>query len=252
MSRVVAAIDNSAAAVPVLSTAKVIAELFPAQVDALYVEDGGADGAAAAAAAAGIRLRVQRGPIERLLAEALEEADVVAGVIGARRTPSGSRPAGSTCLRIVTSARRPIVVVPPQCLCPVQLRRVLVPQAASLATAAAIQETIDLFHGAGIEVVVLHVHTEVALPAFADQPHHEVEAWSREFLRRYCSRPDLVTLELRVGVPSDHVLAVAAEVDADMIILGWRQDLGLGRAELVRVVLERSPWPTLLLPVGPG
>jgi nucleotide-binding universal stress UspA family protein len=252
VSRVVAAIDNSAAAGPVLAAAKAMAELFPAQVDALYVEDGGADGAAAAAAAAGVRLRVQRGPVERLLAEALEAADVVTGVVGARRTPSGPRPAGSTCLQIVTSARKPIVVVPPQSRYPRRLHRVLAPQDASLATASAIQETIDLFHGAAIDVVVLHVHTEIALPAFSDQPHHEVEAWTQEFLRRYCTRPDLVTLELRVGVPSDQVLAVAADMGADMIILGWRQNLGVGRAELVRTVLERSPRPVLLLPIEAG
>jgi hypothetical protein len=41
------------------------------------------------------------------------------------------------------------------------------------------------------------------------------------------------------------VLQVADKVEAEMIALGWSQELGDGRAAVVREVLERSAVPVL-------
>jgi nucleotide-binding universal stress UspA family protein len=84
---------------------------------------------------------------------------------------------------------------------------------------------------------------------FSDQSHHEVRAWSAEFLRRH-ARPISVTspLRLRVGQAGDEVLVVAAQERVDLIVLGWRQDLSAGRAAVVRSTLLRATVPVLLIP----
>ena len=88
---------------------------------------------------------------------------------------------------------------------------------------------------------------EARIPAFEDQPQHEVGGWSREFLRRYCSHPGSVEILLRVGLVPEQVLAVAREIGADLIVLVWNQDLRPDRAPLVREVLDRSQVPILLV-----
>jgi len=67
------------------------------------------------------------------------------------------------------------------------------------------------------EVVVLHVLGGPSLPLFSDQPQHEAEVWTREFLARFCPCPDDVRLEVRVGLAEEAVLRVAAEVGADLV-----------------------------------
>jgi hypothetical protein len=43
---------------------------------------------------------------------------------------------------------------------------------------------------------------------------------------------------------------VARDVDADMIALGWAQDLAPGRASVVRWALEHTPVPLVLMPLA--
>lgn len=250
MGIVIAAVDSSAAAGSVLSVARAVAPLFHADVEAVHVlEDGGA-AARAAGQAAGVKLSEISGPTVPALVTAARTDEVVAMVVGARGTPAGRRPAGHVALEVITTLRKPLVVVPPHAAGPSRLARVLVPLDGSAATAAALRSTIDLVCGSEAEVVVLHVYEEASLPAFSDQPQHETESWAKEFLARYCpASAHGVRLELRVGAPGEHVLAVAVEENADLIALGWAQDLSTGRAAVVREVLERSSVPVLLVPV---
>ena len=97
---------------------------------------------------------------------------------------------------------------------------------------------------------MLHVRAEEALRAFSDQLHHEAPAWVEEFLARFCSVPaHEVEVELRVGVPEEEVSGVARETDADLIALGWSQELAPGRAAVVRAMLSSSVVPVLLIPL---
>ena len=252
MRKVLAAIDSSAAARPVLEVAVAVAELWEAEPYAFHVREDGVAATRAQCSAMGLPLQVVSGPtVERLVAAA-RPVDVAAVVIGARRTPGGRRPAGRTALEVITSLRKPLVVVPPHFAGPVRLGRLLIPLDGTATTALALQSTMELAHGCELGVVLLHVYEESSLPPFNDQPQHETRTWAEEFIARYCPSPyEVRHLELRVGIPRDHVVRVAAEAGADLIALGWSQDLSPGRAEVVRTTLAESPVPVLLLPVSP-
>jgi nucleotide-binding universal stress UspA family protein len=250
MTKVLAAVDNTAAARSVLAAAVALGDLLGVEVEAIHVREDGHRTVDAAARAAGIPLRVSEGPVVPALRGAGEKSDVAALVLGVRASAVGRRPAGHVALQLAVSLPVPLLVVPPQAAVPMTLRRVLVPLDAEPATAAALAETMELARRRKLEVVVLHVHEHASLPAFTDQPQHELAAWSAEFLRRHCPDPDNVLLEVRVGAPGQHVLRVADEIGADLIALGWAQELGEGRAAVIREALDRSDVPLLLVPLG--
>jgi nucleotide-binding universal stress UspA family protein len=251
MTKILAAIDNSAAARPVLAMAVALADLLAVDVEALHIREDGDRNARAAATAAGVRLRSATKPVIRALAEAGRSPQVVAVVFGARGVETGRRPAGHVALELALSLSKPLVVVPPSASVPIELHRILVPlNGGRRTTAVALAETLMLASRQELELVVLHVHDQTSIPLFSDQRHHEVESWAQEFLRRHCSYPERVQLEVRIGIPGENVLNVAAETSADLIALGWSQDLSPGHAAVVREVLERSGIPVLLVPIA--
>jgi nucleotide-binding universal stress UspA family protein len=237
----------------VLETAKAIEPLYGSPVEAVHVREGPTAIVAAAAGAAGVPLRLESGSPLDVLEALLAAPDVGALVIGARGTPAGRRPTGDTALRLITSVPKPLVVVPPDVREPERIDRILVPLNGSPESAAAVSRTIELARASGIEVIVLHVRAEKDLHAFSDQLHHEGPAWVEEFLARFCPVPaQEVEVELRVGVPEEEVGSVAAEIEADLIALGWSQQLAPGRAAVVRAMLSSSVVPVLLIPLGLG
>ena len=253
MSRVIAAVDSSAAARPVLDTAAALARLLGAELAALHVREDGDFTPRAQAGAVGVPLRTVRGPTVPSLVEAAKPDDVVAMVLGARGTPAGRRPAGRTALEVAAVLPKPLVIVPPSLAHPGRLRRLLVPLDGSATTAAALRGTIEFARGCALEVVVLHVRDEASLPPFEDQPQHETASWAHEFVARHCPcPPEELQLEVRVGSPPDYVVRVAVEADVDLVALGWSQDLSEGRAAVVRETLAKSAVPVLLVPIVSG
>jgi len=250
MSKVLAAVDNSAAARPVLAAAAAIAELLEAEVEGIHVREDGDRTARTAAEAGGVTLRAVRGPVIGALVRAAEQEDVAAIAVGARGTSVGRRPAGHVALELIVSVRKPVLVVPPQAPAPLALRQILVPLNGTRVTTAALASTIELARGSDVDVIVLHVHDHVSVPLFGEQPQHELEAWAREFLARHAPHLERVRLEVRTGIPAAEVLRVARDAEADLVALGWAQDLSEGRAAVVREVLERSEVPVLLVPVA--
>jgi nucleotide-binding universal stress UspA family protein len=186
MTTVLAALDSSLAGNPVLITSRALARMLGARVNAINVVTNGDDSVRNVAEAAGVPLQVASGPVVESLVEAGRAEDVVALIIGARATPSGRRPLGSTAFAVATSLAKPVVVVPPVGRIAPELRRVLVPLEGTASTALAPRSLVEVARGANLDVIVLHVHEEEVIPAFTDQPQHEHEAWAREFLSRYC------------------------------------------------------------------
>lgn len=250
MKTVLAALDSSLAGNPVLVSARGLAHLLGARARAVHVAAGDDRTPRNVAQAAGVPLSVVSGPIvERLIEEGRDE-DVTAVVIGARGTPSGRRPLGSTALAVATSLLKPVVVVPPDAHVAPEFHRILVPLEGTTSTSLAPRSLFEVAHGAQLDVIALHVHEEKDIPAFTDQPQHEHEAWAREFLARYCPWGiGAVSLEQRVGRSDELIPQVAEEAHCDLIALGWAQALAPGRAPVIRATLERSHVPVMLVPV---
>jgi nucleotide-binding universal stress UspA family protein len=247
----IAALDTSATAGPVLSVAVEVAKLFNVRVKALHVRDGTGpiETVRASAESAGVPLDVIEGPVLETLTQAARDAQVTVLVLGVRSNTSGRRPVGRTALRLASTVPKPVVLVPPLSRPALGFRRMLLPLEATTATASALQAALKLGGRALPEVVVLHVHDETTMPAFTDQPQHEIAAWAQEFLRRYAPQAEEGRLLLRSGPLAEQVLSALDEEEADIIALAWSQRLARGHAPLVRSVLERSRVPVLLLPV---
>jgi nucleotide-binding universal stress UspA family protein len=249
--KVLAALDQTAAAPSVLAAGHEIARVLAADVAAVHVVQDGAQDVRELAAEDGVPLAELEGRPGARLAQTLEDDDdALALVVGARVRPRGGREIGSTALEVVTTAHKPVFAIPPELPAGFAVRRVLLPLEGSLATSYAPYAVLDVPGAEHVDIVILHVLEEHALPAFSDQPQHEWEAFGREFLARYSTWPvEHVRLETRVGRPDQHILTVAREMDCDLIALAWAQELAPGRARIVRDTLRRGTIPVLLVPV---
>jgi nucleotide-binding universal stress UspA family protein len=249
--KVLAAIDQTAAARPVLAASHEFARIFGAEVSAVHVVQDGVERVREFAAAHGVPLLELDGPPAATLAQTVEDdEDAAALVVGTRARPHGGREIGSTALEVVTSAHKPVFAIPPELAAEFAIRRVLVPLEGSLSTSYAPYTALDVPGAEHVEIVILHVLEEDALPPFSDQPQHEWETFCHEFLARYSRWPfEQVRLETRVGRPDQHILSVARDMDCDLIALAWAQELAPGRASIVRETLRRGSIPVLLVPV---
>ena len=114
MDQLIAAIDDSAAAGPVLVTARLVAQLFGDSLVALHVNgDGGGRTAADAAAALDVTLRVRHGDAVAEIAAAASAENVRGVVVGSRGLPNAGRAVGSTALALIQTIDKPVIVVPP-------------------------------------------------------------------------------------------------------------------------------------------
>ena len=250
MSTVLVALDNSLAGKAVVASARALATLLGADVDALHITQNGDRTARSTAAAASIPLHTGTGPVVERLVEAGGAEHVVALAIGARGTSAARHPLGGTAAAVASALRKPVLVVPPDADATPRFRRILVPLEGTVSSSLAPRAIFALAPDAEIDALVLHIHDQSSIPAFTDQPQHERPAWSREFLRRYCPWGiGTVGLETRVGRSGELIPEVAEEHGCDLIVLGWSQELAAGRAAVVRETLARSHRPVLLVPV---
>ena len=260
MRTLIAAIDDSAAAHPVLDVAKRLAVLLAAQIEAVHVqEDGSGDTATAIAKAAGVPLRFRAGAVVAALVSEVREREAIALVIGTRGLPAGASPAGHIALELVQSLDRPIVAVPPHAA-DRPLRRVLVAVEGD-GESHALRGLFDRLGDRPTpdrpapEVIALHVLEPDDLPMYADNPVLEAEAFEHEFMIRAASAviddPSEVRLEMRVGYAPDALRDAARELDVDLVVMAWHRDLSGGHGRLVREMLTGASVPVALLPLGP-
>jgi nucleotide-binding universal stress UspA family protein len=187
------------------------------------------------------------------VAEPARRADRVLTELGEATTVLGVLPGAASLQRlgwpVLQRARKPVVLVPAASRPgPQMISRALIPLDGTPESAAAVAGTIRLLAGAGVDLVVLHVFDATTVPRFWDQPAHAEQAWRNEFLARYCDHPG-VRLQLRSGVPGEHVLDVAATEQVDLIALGWSRQLGETRAQTLRQTLHEARVPVLVVPI---
>lgn len=247
MSRIVAAIDNSAAARPVLAMARALSVALGGVVEAVHVSEDGDETVRSMAEAAGVDLRTLSGDPAEVLESFVSEDDVLALVLGARRGLSGARRTGHLALHLASRTDKPVVTVPPDARAPQRLRKVLVAMEGSPNKVRALQRSIEISTTAGLEIVVVHVDEEI--PAFTDQVQHEAAAYAREFFARHLIGAPHVTLELRIGVPAVEVVGAAESIGAELIAVGWPHTSDPARGAVAREIVERSPVPVLLVAI---
>lgn len=253
MNIVLAAIDGSPVSGAVLATARSMARLLQADCQAVHVhEPDKLPAVRAAAHRERVALRIVEGDTHRQLQRAFAAPDVTLGVLGVRDTREGPRPAGHTTIAVLQQVHRPLIAVPPGSPAVVaDLKRVLLPLDGTLTTARSVQDTVTLLARSGAEFIVLHTFTAGTIPPFWNGTPQVQAAWEHEFLARYCAALNC-RLVLRTGPPGAHVVELASTEDADLMALGWHQDLSETHAAVVREALIRSPVPILLLPAKPA
>jgi nucleotide-binding universal stress UspA family protein len=253
MNRIVAALDNSMAAQPAMSAAVALGSLVGDRVEAVHVSEDGDRIARGVAEAAGLELKTETGPVIERLIEIAREDDVDALVLGARSTPAARRPLGGTARALATSVAKPVVVVPPNVGRIEALESVLVPVEGTVEPVPRKLEEMLRGEEPALEVIVLHVYDESTLPSFTDQPQHEHDAWAREFLKRHCPwEVGRLRLEVRMGKSEDVIPRMVRQTAVDLVAVGWGQEIGEGRAPVVRALLTHGRTPVMLVPAEEG
>jgi nucleotide-binding universal stress UspA family protein len=247
---VVAAVDNSAAAYPVVRTALAVAHLSGTPVTALHVREGDGHTARGAADACAVPFQEVSGDVVGQLLANARAPHTETLVVGARGRPLGARPAGHVALELMARVGIPLVLVPPRAEMRDRIRRLLVPLDGTPETARALEQAMQICVAADVDIVALHVFNHDHIPMFSNHPQYETEAFTDAFLAR-CARSagGRAHLELRVGVPADEILDAGTTLDVDLIALGWSQQLEPGRALVVRHLVEHGTVPVQLVPL---
>ena len=141
------------------------------------------------------------------------------------------------------------------------LRRIVVPLEGSPSASEAMRVTDEAFCGRGREIVVMHVGTadmpdepgSLPAPRMVDQEQYEWSSWHEEFTMRFaaCPQGGRHRIVVRVGDPPTMIIAEAARLPADLLVVAWGGVTGAGRSLFVRRLLDEAPCPLLLVPV-PG
>jgi len=251
MTIVIAAVDDSAAARPVLAGALALARVLGAGVEAVTVADDGGHTARACAERMAVPFRQLAGdPLTVIVALATGPA-VVAVAVGARRSVQ-HHGIGHLALAVADAVDKPVLVVPPGAELPGRFDTALIAMEGTKDNTRAIKSAVELAAGTGLELVVVHVDDESTIPSFSDQVAHETDAYAAEFLARYVPGAPAARFEPRVGAPGEEIMAAVTAVGADVIALGWPQSSGPHRGAVAREVLERSRVPVLLVALAEG
>jgi nucleotide-binding universal stress UspA family protein len=247
--RILAAVDCSSAARPVLAMATAVAPLFRAEVEAVHVVENGTHTVTFEAERAGVTLRLLRGDPPGQLAAELRHPDVVAAVVGACAHVSGAH-AGHLPLALVAATDKPVVVVHPSVAPPERLRRLVLAIEGAPGRGTELQRAVGLAETAGLDVVVVHVDDWQSLPSFDDQVQHETESYAHEFLARFVPGAAQARLELRIGFAPDQILEASQEAGAELVAVGWPRLDDPERGQVARALLDRSRVPVLLLAIA--
>lgn len=249
MTKIIAAIDNSLAARPVLAMSAALAPVLGAEVEAIYVAEDEGTTARASAEAFGVPFHQVPGDPFRRISELAEDDDVVAVAIGARGRRSGRR-IGHLARQVANAIDKPVLIVPPDAQPPERLHTVVIAMESSPRKARSLKPAVAVAAAADLELVVVHVDDEDSIPSFSDQVAHETDAYAEEFVARYLHGAPKARLELRIGVPADEIIAAVDSAMADMVAIGWPRPADTRRGAVAREVLDRSRVPVLLVAVA--
>jgi len=247
MPTVIAAVDGSATAGPVLAYAKAFADASAMAVRAVHVSGADDDHEVDALARHfGVPVSVRHGNVIDALIAAINEPDVAVAVIGSdSRLHHGG--IGHVTCSIMRSGHTPLLIVPAHATTNPRLRRVLVPLDGTDVDARTVAGiTRRLVQDAGTELTMIHVFDEQRMPPVANHEPHETDAWVHEFRTRYA--PTKGTLVFRVGTAAQEIAALAHEQQPDLAILAWTNHHAPHTGVTQTMI---GQYPILLVPENP-
>jgi nucleotide-binding universal stress UspA family protein len=243
---IIAAIDNSPAARPVVLTAVALAPVFGTTVEAVHVAEDGCMTARACAEALGVPFQRLEGDAFTRLTEVMAEDWVAALVVGVRSLPNKRR-SGHLAIALASTLDKPVVVVPPQAQPVAVIHSVLLGIEGTPSKARALKRVVTIATGADLRLTVVHVDDAASIPSFSDQTQHETEAYAREFLARHVSGAPDAELELRIGDPAEQILGLAETLAPEMIAVGWPHSADPTRGLVAKTVVDYSRVPVMLV-----
>lgn len=243
MTRILAFLDGSPSSSAVRRTADHFAPLVGAKVDCVHVHDPATSDAPPSDLGDDVRL-LSGDPAETMLEE-VQSSGVVGAVLGARAIRG--KPVGRIALSLATRSPVPLLVLPPgHSGLTTDRPRLMIPLDGSDTTTAALGPLATTLAKAGARLRLVHFFDSARLPPFVDA-EEEVRVLAEEF-RRHHLTDQAETCDLRLGDPAQHMIDASADQPTDAILIAWHQDLGPGRAEVVRRLLRESPLPIITLP----
>ncbi len=278
--KVVLALDGSPAAATALPLARSVADDVRATVEVVHLAS-----AAGRHADSPQRLRVELQTGEEVQMRP-DAHDPVAAILEAARKPGvellvltthgrvveSGRHLGRVAQGVVARTNAPVLLVRPEAIshpatrpC-APLRRLLVPLDGTPTTASALRPATELARRLGAALDLLYVVSpnapptteagSIGAPRYVDQPQHEWPAWRDRVIDHLSSAvgrlPSQLSIRvfLSVGDIASEIARFAAEHHSDAIVLVRRSHLEVGRARVLRAVLDRTPCPVLLMGVG--
>jgi len=245
VARVLAAIDASAVAGPVLDETQLLADALGATPDAIHVGRG--DPAECIGARAGVPVRTLHGDVVSTIVREASADDVEAVVVGARGLPGARHSVGHVTGRLLRRLPKLVAVVPPDHR-PAKLQHVLVPLDGSIATGSAVTGLVDTFTRHGAELVVVHVFTPETIPSTLDHTG-ALELWEEEFVRRTCPRLADARVAVCIGPPGTKIAEAARAEATDLVVLAWRRRFTGRHGQVVLDALAHAGAPVLLVPI---
>lgn len=246
MSTILAAVDDSLAAGPVITAALALGPLLGGTVEVVHVGTSTGCTAKGFADRAGVPFRTEPGrPVDRLIE--LASGDVPAVVVGRSDRVAGETAVGHLALELAERLPRPLLVVPASCTPADPLRSVLVALEGTRRRPKPLRQALSVAAGGDLVLTVVHVEAEADVPSFSDSPAHEMADFATEYLARYWPEAPAARLALPIGDPAEQILCTVEHVAPDLLVAGWPQRRGPAHGHVVREVLRRSPVPMLLV-----
>jgi nucleotide-binding universal stress UspA family protein len=276
---VMLALDGSPAAASALPLARTVAGQLGAHLAILHIA-----GEEAPDADLWRRLHLQLGPGETVrvrsragapaaaILQAAREAGVELMVLTTHgRVIEPGRSLGGVAREVVAHTTRPLLLVRPEAVEPdttptAPLRHLLLPLDGTPTTTTALQPAAEFACRLGAAIDLLYVASPdepqasepggIGAPRYIDQPHHEWPEWAERVIGHLSvclgSLPPDTRIQVffAVGGIAHEIARFAAEHGSDAIVLVRRSHLEVGRARILRAVLDRTSCPVLLVSHG--
>lgn len=183
-------------------------------------------------------------------------------IVGADPSAGDKLGVGSVAMRAIEESNTPVLVVRPGATA--KLQRILVPLDGTPSTASALEPAIELARAAGASLDIVLVgeaqhaaspveHGTMAAPQYIDQPHHEWQAFSEEFVERFvhtlghCPSDVPSRFFLGAGDPDEEILRYASLLGSDLAVLVWHGLASARHGAVFQSVVRRAMCPLLIL-----